>query len=73
MFQDGNQKKPTKPKKKKTPPLPEVVVNENPCFICAKVGDVGACNNKICTKYYHLECVGLTSWPEGKGETSRSV
>lgn len=23
------------------------------------------CNNKICNKYYHLQCVALTAWPEG--------
>ncbi|EFA10454.1 histone-lysine N-methyltransferase NSD2 [Tribolium castaneum] len=61
---DNPPKKSTKAKKKKTPPL-EYVDNDNPCFICGKQGDVAACNNKICTKYYHLACVGLEAWPEG--------
>ncbi|XP_044272222.1 histone-lysine N-methyltransferase NSD3 [Tribolium madens] len=61
---DNPPRKSTKPKKKKTPP-PEIVDNDNPCFICGKQGDVAACNNKICTKYYHLACVGLEAWPEG--------
>ncbi|CAH0555529.1 unnamed protein product [Brassicogethes aeneus] len=44
---------------------PVNVVNKNPCFICGKKGLVEACNNKICTKSYHLKCVKLDAWPDG--------
>ncbi|KAF5304180.1 hypothetical protein FQR65_LT08074 [Abscondita terminalis] len=65
---DESQKKVKKSSstKKKKSLAPEVLKNEGPCFICGKNGEVGSCHNKICTKFYHLECVNLESWPEGK-------
>ncbi|CAH1155865.1 unnamed protein product [Phaedon cochleariae] len=60
--QDTELKKPKKTYKKKEPVKPLALP---PCFICKRRGDVGACNNKMCNKAYHLKCLNLTEWPEG--------
>ncbi|KAK4875319.1 hypothetical protein RN001_011741 [Aquatica leii] len=52
--------------RKKKVLVSEVLKNDGPCFLCGKEGEVGPCHNKICTKFYHLQCVNLESWPEGK-------
>ncbi|GJQ75891.1 putative histone-lysine N-methyltransferase [Trypoxylus dichotomus] len=52
-------------KRKKNSVAPQPV-NNKPCFICGVTGEVIPCNNKICTKSYHLQCVNLETWPDNK-------
>ncbi|KAI4461952.1 set domain protein [Holotrichia oblita] len=54
-----------KNKRKKNSPAPEPVSNK-PCFVCGETGEVSVCNNKICTKSYHLRCVNLETLPDSK-------
>ncbi|KAG5889203.1 hypothetical protein JTB14_033281 [Gonioctena quinquepunctata] len=60
--QETEVRKPKKTYKKKEPEKPLALP---PCFICRRKGNVGACNNKICNKAYHLKCLKMTEWPEG--------
>lgn len=66
-FQDEIPKKLKKTKKRKpvhiVPATP--TPNLDPCFIRGQTGEVVACQNKICNKFYHLKCVDLEVWPEG--------
>ncbi|KRT86397.1 PHD finger motif containing protein [Oryctes borbonicus] len=66
--QEGSRKRSKlklKNKRKKNSIAPEPV-NNKPCFICGEMGEVMPCNNKICTKSYHLQCVNLETWPDSK-------
>ncbi|XP_044753544.1 uncharacterized protein LOC123312969 [Coccinella septempunctata] len=48
------------------PEKPDDAIIKDSCFVCGKGGDVGRCSNKTCFRSYHLECVQLDSWPNGK-------
>lgn len=39
--------------------------SEDECFVCQDGGELMVCDVKQCPKVYHLECVGLTEWPNG--------
>ncbi|XP_018579140.1 uncharacterized protein LOC108917152 isoform X2 [Anoplophora glabripennis] len=60
--QDTDIRKPKKSVKKKVPVEPVVLP---PCFICGKKGLVISCNNKVCNKTYHQECLKTTEQVEG--------
>ena len=40
--------------------------SDTECFICAKPGELLLCDNKTCPKSYHLNCLRLKLWPDGK-------
>ncbi|KAK9880140.1 hypothetical protein WA026_008655 [Henosepilachna vigintioctopunctata] len=52
--------------KKKRRESQEEKTNKRSCFVCGKNGDVGICSTKSCRKSYHLKCVQLEFWPDGK-------
>lgn len=57
--------KKTKKNFKKKKPVEQAILP--PCFICQRKGtNVGLCNNKVCNKAYHLRCLNMLEWPEGK-------
>lgn len=63
-FQQGSEeeKKPKLIKKKiKTP----AKVTDEECFVCGDGGELLLCDNKTCTKGYHLSCLNKTKWPQG--------
>lgn len=56
------EKKPKVLKKKtKTP----AKVTDEECFVCGNGGELLLCDNKSCTKGYHLSCLNKTKWPQG--------
>lgn len=56
------EKKPKVIKKKtKTP----AKITDEACFVCGDGGELLLCDNKTCTKGYHLSCLSKTKWPQG--------
>jgi len=50
----------TKPEEQKTPPE-----EDSTCFVCKDGGHVFACDDPMCPKVFHLECMQMLSMPAG--------
>ena len=44
----------------------DLKLSDDLCFICGKGGELVVCYNKTCPKGYHLGCLRLTKFPDGK-------